>query len=162
MKWSKLESKIKDKKFVKYGEFQYDENSRRKYHKIVFKPCKEEKEQLGNRIYLWILIENKDEDESYIIYVGKASKTIKERMDQHRNGFNGKENGGSLSGGKKRKFLEKKLLIEKSNRVEIWARYLSEKERDINTAESSEMTDWKDKKNYWLFLNQELPTEFFE
>ena len=58
--------------------------------------------------------------------------------------------------------LETKLLTEKSNNVEIWARSISNEELDINTAEANEMTDWKDNKNYWLFLNQELPTRFFE
>ena len=158
MKWTKLKSKIEQKRFEKFGEFKYDENSKMRHNKIVFKSCIEEKP--GDRIYLWILIQN--EDESYIIYVGKASKTIKERMNQHRNGFKGREYGGSLSGGKKRKFLETKLLIEKSNNVEIWARSISNEELDINTAEANEMTSWKDNKNYWLFLNQELPTRFFE
>ena len=158
MKWTKLKSKIEQKKFEKFGEFQYDENCKMRHSKIVFKSCIEEKP--GDRIYLWILIQN--EDESYIIYVGKASKTIKERMNQHRNGFKGRENGGSLSGGKKRKFLESKLLIEKSNNVEIWARGISKEEKDINIAEGNEMTYWKENKNYWLFLNQELPTRFFE
>ena len=158
MKWSNLKSKIKQKGFNKFGDFQYDENSKMRHNKIVFKSCIEE--EPGERIYLWILIQN--EDESYIIYVGKASKTIKERMDQHRNGFKGRENGGSLSGYKKRKFLESKLLIEKSNTVEIWARSISKEEKNINIDEGNEMTEWKDKKNYWLFLNQELPIKFFE
>jgi hypothetical protein len=158
MKWTKLKSKIGHKGFKKFGEFQYNENSKMRHNKIVFKSCIEE--EPNDRIYLWILIQN--DGESYIIYVGKTSKTIKARMNQHRQGFKGRENGGSLSGGKKRKFLESKLLIEKSNNIEIWARSMSKKERDINTAESNEITDWKDEKNYWLFLNQKMPTEFFE
>jgi hypothetical protein len=37
MKWTKLKSNIEQKRFEKYGEFQYDENSKMRHNKIVYK-----------------------------------------------------------------------------------------------------------------------------
>jgi len=159
MKWTNLKSKIEHKGFKKFGEFHHDETSKMKNNKIIFRSCIT-KEEPNDRVYLWLLIQN--DGESYIIYVGKASNTIKARMNQHRQGFKGRENGGSLSGGKKRKFIDSKLKLKNNNKIEIWAKSISNLELDLDKAESNEITDWKDEKNYWLFLNQKMPTEFFE
>ena len=57
---------------------------------------------------------------------------------------------------------ESKLKFKKNNKIEIWAKSISNLELDLDKAESNEITDWKDEKNYWLFLNQKMPTKFFE
>jgi hypothetical protein len=51
MKWTKLKSKIGHKGFKKFGEFQYNENSKMRHNKIVFKSCIEE--EPSDRVYLW-------------------------------------------------------------------------------------------------------------
>jgi hypothetical protein len=55
---------------------------------------------------------------------------------------------------------ESKLKFKKNNKIEIWAKSISSLELDLDKAESNEITDWKDEKNYWLFLNQKCLLNF--
>ena len=62
--------------------------------------------------------------------MGKTKYSITGRMAQHRQGFKGKANNGSISGSKKHiKLIE---ILEKNHSVEIWARKAENKMLVIN------------------------------
>ena len=118
------QKQLKEAAFEKYGSFHYETTS----NKISYKPkegivdCKQ-----TPKVYVWLhLLDNEEE----IIYVGKTKYSIIRRMAQHRQGFKGKENNGSVSGSKKHiKLIE---ILEKNNSVEIWARKAENKMLEIN------------------------------
>jgi len=118
--------------FEKYGSFHYDTTS----NKIIYKPkeniidCKK-----TPKVYVWLhLLDNEEE----IIYVGKTKYSITGRMAQHRQGFKGKANNGSVSGSKKHiKLIE---ILEKNHSVEIWARKAENKMLVINGIAKEEIS----------------------
>lgn len=108
--------------FSKCGEFELTQE------KIVFR-SKEGfiDKEFPPKVYAWVSIEGNSES---VIYIGKTSYSIKKRMSQHRQGFKGKINNGSLSGAKK--FLAIQEIIEKTGIVEVWAREPANLELNIN------------------------------
>lgn len=124
--------KLTEAAFEKYGSFHYDTNS----NKIIYKrkegvvDCKK-----TPKVYAWLhLLDNEEE----IIYVGKTKYSITGRMAQHRQGFKGKANNGSVSGSKKHiKLIE---ILEKNHSVEIWARKAENKMLVINGIDKKEIS----------------------
>jgi hypothetical protein len=119
-----IQVQLEEAAFEKYGIFHYETTS----NKIIYKPkegivdCKQ-----TPKVYVWLhLLDNEEE----IIYVGKTKYSITGRMAQHRQGFKGKANNGSVSGSKKHiKLIE---ILEKNHSVEIWARKAENKLLEIN------------------------------
>ena len=93
--------------FEKYGSFYYDTSS----NKIIYKP-KEGKVDCKQtpKVYVWLhLLDNEEE----IIYLGKTKYSITGRMAQHRQGFKGKANNGSVSGYSK--FITLKEILDSNH-----------------------------------------------
>jgi predicted GIY-YIG superfamily endonuclease len=68
------------------------------------------------KVYVWVHSSTEDK----VIYVGKTKNSVQKRMGEHRQGFKGKTNNGSVSGSKKFCFL--KNILSKDESVHIWAR----------------------------------------
>jgi len=86
--------------------------------KIIFSLNHEYNDQdFPPKVYAWLACED---ERVKVIYIGKTRYSIKKRMTQHRQGFKGKLNNGSLSGAKK--FLALKEIIDKGGSAEVWAR----------------------------------------
>ena len=110
--------------FEKYGSLHYDTTS----NKISYKrkegivDCKQ-----TPKVYVWLhLLDNEEE----IIYVGKTKYSITGRMAQHRQGFKGKENNGSVSGYSK--FITLKEILDRNHSIEIWAIKAENRTFEIN------------------------------
>jgi hypothetical protein len=67
-------------------------------------------------VYIWLA---RKENQFIPLYIGKASKGIVERMNQHKGGFRHDKNG-SVSGRRKRKIIEE--LIENNWSIEVYSK----------------------------------------
>ena len=132
MKTNSYQRQLEVAAFEKYGSFHYETTS----NKISYKP----KERIVDcnqtpKVYVWLhLLDNEEE----IIYVGKTKYSITGRMAQHRQGFKGKANNGSVSGSKKLiKLIE---ILEKNHSIEIWARKAENKIFEIKGIDTKEIS----------------------
>jgi hypothetical protein len=127
-----IKVQLKEAAFEKYGSFHYDTTS----NKIIYKQkegivdCKQ-----TPKVYVWLhLLDNEEE----IIYVGKTKYSITGRMAQHRQGFKGKANNGSVSG--LSKFIKLKEILDRNHSIEIWARKAENRTFTINGIAKKEIS----------------------
>jgi hypothetical protein len=127
-----IQVQLKEAAFEKYGSFHYETTS----NKIIYKPkegivdCKQ-----TPKVYVWLhLLDN----EEGIIYVGKTKYSINGRMAQHRQGFKGKANNGSVSGYSK--FITLKEILDRNHSIEIWARKAENRTFEINGIDKKELS----------------------
>ena len=101
--------------------------------------------QSSPKVYLWLCIR---ENEIEVIYVGKTRYDLKKRMNQHRQGFKGKRNNGSISGSKK--FQSLKSLINEGLEIQVWYRTAEIVPIQINAIEYTEMSNFSVEEEFFI------------
>ena len=115
--------------FKHYGSFEF------KKGKIKYTPLISQFDSKDiPKVYVWL----QKGDKLKVIYVGKTKNSIKKRMSEHRQGFKGKENNGSLSGSKKYCFLNN--IFSNDESVQVWAREAEIQSFSINNINTTQLS----------------------
>ena len=148
MKYQEIVKHLNNKGFVENGYWKFNDHSKIS-HKLDYVICGSNKEN-GMKLYCWVEKTSNADEVAFIIYIGQTTKTIKNRMSQHRNGFRVK--GGSNSGRKKFAFIEHLLKVDESEII-VFVHELP-KSSNLLADEGNLINEWKKFRNHWLFLNE--------
>jgi hypothetical protein len=139
--------------FRKFGDFRTSEDQKVNYFPLT--GCEDKVDK--PKVYIWItLIKN----ETDVLYIGKTQFDIKKRMTQHRQGFKGNLNNGSISGSRKYKAMID--IFNANGKIEVWAKVAGVNEFQINGIKTVPRSFYSVEEEYFIhhfrnILNFQLP-----